>query len=73
MNQDKERLAYLDAAAAEVYRQVEENPGLGIPVNPDVAEHMGAFVEDAMDELDVLESHIGVNPDGTVAETAEAA
>ena len=58
MKQDKERLAYLDAAAAEVYRQVEENPGLGIPVDPDVADHMGAFQDDAMDELDVLESHM---------------
>lgn len=67
MKQDKERLAYLDAAAAEVYRQGEENPGLGIPVDSDVAEHMGAFKDDAMDELDVLESRIGVNPDGTVA------
>lgn len=67
MKQDKERLAYLDAAAADVYRQVEENPGLGIPVDPDVADYMGAFQDDAMDELDVLESHIGVNPDGTVA------
>ena len=70
MKHDKERLAYLDAAAAEVYRQVEENPGLGIPVDPDVAEYMGAFEDDAMDELDVLQSHIGVNPDGTVAEPA---
>lgn len=67
MKHDKERLAYLDAAAAEVYRQAAENPGLGIPVDPDVAEYMGAFEDDAMDELDVLQSHIGVNPDGTVA------
>lgn len=42
MKHDEERLAYLDAAAAEVYRQAAENPGLGIPVDPDVAEYMGA-------------------------------
>ena len=57
MKLDKERQAYLDAAAAEVYRQMEENPGLGIPVDPDVADHMGAFQETAIDPLHVFSSH----------------
>ncbi len=56
MDQDKE---YLDTAARSVYRQMEDDPLLGIPVDPDVAEHMGAFRDDAMSEEDVLESRIG--------------
>ena len=52
MEQDK---AYLDAAAEAVYRQLEENPGMSIPVDPDVAEHMGAFSDEAMSEADALE------------------
>ena len=49
MEQDK---AYLDAAAEAVYRQLEENPGMSIPVDP---EHMGAFSDEAMSEADALE------------------
>ena len=52
MEQDK---AYLDAVAEAVYRQLEENPGMSIPVDPDVAEHMGAFSDEAMSEADALE------------------
>ena len=52
MEQDK---AYLDAAAEAVYRQLEENPGMSIPVDPDVAEHMGAFSDEAMSEAAALE------------------
>ena len=52
MEQDK---AYLNAAAEAVYRQLEENPGISIPVDPDVAEHMGAFSDEAMSEADALE------------------
>lgn len=52
MDQDK---AYLNAAAEAVYRQLEENPGMSIPVDPDVAEHMGAFSDEAMSEADALE------------------
>ena len=54
---DKLYHAYLEAAAREVYRQVAENPGLGIPVDPDVADHMGAFQETAIDPLHVFSSH----------------
>ena len=52
MEQDK---AYLNAAAEAVYRRLEENPGMSIPVDPDVAEHMGAFSDEAMSEADALE------------------
>ena len=56
MEQDK---AYLDAAAEAVYRQLEENPGMSIPVDPDVAAHMGAFSDAAMSEADALEGASG--------------
>jgi hypothetical protein len=48
---EKERLI---AAANMVSRQAAENPGLGIPVDPDVAEFMGAF-EGNEDLLDVIQ------------------
>lgn len=41
------------AAARTVDAQVAENPGLGIPVDPDVAEFMGAFEETALNEGDL--------------------
>lgn len=53
MNQDKE---YLDTAARSVYRQMEDDPLLGIPVDPDVAAWMGAMEDDAMSFEDALES-----------------
>ena len=43
---DKQELEYMKAAAHAALRQAEENPGLGIPVDPDVAEFMGAFESD---------------------------
>lgn len=47
---------YLKAAAEAVERQALENPDLGIPVDPDVADFMGAFEEEAVSLDDVLES-----------------
>lgn len=47
---------YLKAAAAAVERQALENPDLGIPADPDVAEFMGAFEEQAVSLDDVLDS-----------------
>ena len=55
-----DRRIWLDAAATAVAREALENPGMPIPVDPDVAEHMGAFADDAMSEEDALESHMGV-------------
>ena len=46
---------YLAAAASDVARQLEEMPGLGIPVDPDVAEFMGAFEEDALSLDDMVD------------------
>ena len=44
--QDKE---YLRAAATAIARQLEANPViLSIPIDPDVADYMGAFVEDGL-------------------------
>ena len=38
-----DKRTYLDVAATAVVREVMENPGMSIPVDPDVAEHMGTF------------------------------
>jgi hypothetical protein len=47
---EEERLEYLKAAAAEVERQVSQ--GLSVPVDPLVADYMGAFVDEAIDADD---------------------
>lgn len=52
MDDNKE---YLEAAAKAVEKQMMENPGVPIPVDPDVAEYMGAMQDDAMSESDALE------------------
>ena len=49
---------YLKAAAEAVEKQVLENPGLGIPVDPDVAEFMGCFEEDAVTLDDIEDDYI---------------
>lgn len=41
-------LEYFKAAAAMVEKQAMENPGIGIPVDPEVAQYMGAFEESAV-------------------------
>lgn len=44
------------AAAEAVMRQAEEAQGAyGIPVDPEVAEYMGAFAEDAISPDDMLD------------------
>ena len=54
MVMDKELLV---SAALSVEYQLLEYPGLGVPLDPEVAEFMGAFVEDAvsLDDLDDIE------------------
>jgi len=54
----KDDLEYLKAAAHSVLLQAEENPGVGIPVDPDVAEFMGAFRSDEK-LIDVIEGAAG--------------
>lgn len=63
--QDKE---YLAAAARAVAQQLAENPViLSIPIDPDVADYMGAFVEDAVDLADLIEDGLlTVNGQGEV-------
>lgn len=46
---------YLRAAADAVSEQAIDNPGFGIPVDPDVADFMGAFTEDAVTLADTLD------------------
>ena len=59
MTSKTQQAEYLKAAAAMIEKQVMENPGLGIPVDPDVAEFMGAFEETAVS----LEDLIDLEPD----------
>ena len=56
-NLSAEEKAYLEAVAAEVERQAMENPGVPIPVDPDVADYMGAAEDDSLDAADIIESH----------------
>ncbi len=46
-------LEYLRAAADKVMQEMADNPDIGIPVDPDVAEFMGAFESDE-DLADVI-------------------
>ena len=62
---DKE---YLAAAARAVAQQLAENPViLSIPIDPDVADFMGAFAEDAVELADLIEDGLlTVNGQGEV-------
>lgn len=53
--------AYLKAAADAIERQALGNPALAIPVDPEVADHMGAFEEPALEigDLDDLDDDEG--------------
>ncbi len=47
---------YLRAAAKAIARQIEENPiVLSVPLDPDVADYLGAFVEEAITLADIVE------------------
>jgi hypothetical protein len=46
---------YLAAAAKAAAEQLADNAGLHIPLDPDVADFMGAFYEDALSLADVIE------------------
>ena len=63
---DKE---YLSAAALAVAQQLAENPViLGIPIDPDVADFLGAFAEDALELADVIEDGLlTINGQGEVS------
>lgn len=39
---------FLTQAGHEVFRDLSNHPGAAIEVDPDVAEHLGAFKEDAL-------------------------
>jgi hypothetical protein len=58
---DKEYLAAAAYAAAE---QLADNAALHVPLDPDVADFMGAFREDALSLADVIE-------DGLITLTAQ--
>lgn len=46
---------YLAAAARAVAEQLAADPSLYIPLDPDVADYMGAFSEDAIILADLIE------------------
>ena len=46
---------YLAAAARAAAEQLAADPALYIPLDPDVADFMGAFREDALELADVIE------------------
>jgi hypothetical protein len=53
---DKESLEWYKAAAREVYRQAVQHPEIPIPVDPDVAEFMGATKDPNAREQDFYPS-----------------
>jgi len=46
---------YLTAAAKAAAEQLADNAALYVPLDPDVADFMGAFPEDALSLADVIE------------------
>ena len=46
---------YLKAATKAVAEQLEENAAFYVSLDPDVADHMGAFQEEALSLADVIE------------------
>lgn len=48
---------YLQMAAEAIEHQAAENPDIGIPVDPEVADYMGAFEERAvnLEDFDPLD------------------
>lgn len=46
---------YLAAAAKAAAEQIADNAAFCIPLDPDVADFMGAFQEDALSLADVIE------------------
>lgn len=58
---------YLKAAAEAVAQQVTDNPFLEVPVDPDVADWMGAFTEVAVTLADLSDDVLlSVNDQGDV-------
>jgi len=63
---------YLAAAAKAAAEQLADDASLSIPLDPDVADFMGAFQEDALSLADVIEdgledSLFTLNEQGEVA------
>lgn len=53
------------AAANVVSEQTLDNPGVGIPVDPDVAEFMGAFSEESLSLSDLMDDvDLSINAEG---------
>ena len=58
---------YLAAAARAAAEQIADDPSLYIPLDPDVADFMGAFNEDAIALADMIEDALlTINGQGEV-------
>ncbi len=58
---------YLQSAALRVAEQAADDPLIGVPVDPDVADFMGAFTEDALTLDDLMDDVLlRVNEQGEV-------
>ena len=58
---------YLAAAAKAAAEQLADNAALHVPLDPDVADFMGAFREDSLDLAEVIEDGlVTVNAQGEV-------
>ena len=58
---------YLQFAALRVAEQAADDPLIGVPVDPDVADFMGAFTEDALTLDDLMDDVLlRVNEQGEV-------
>ena len=57
---------YLNAAAKVAALQLAENPALYVALDPDVADFMGAFREEALTLADVIEDGFTLNEQGEV-------
>lgn len=53
---EKENAIYLKTAAHAVFKQLADDPtGPGVPVDPDVADFLGATTEDAVTLVDLMD------------------
>ncbi len=59
MNKD-----YKQAVAKEVEKQADELPGIGVPVDPEIAEEMGCFFDPEEEEMLVAILEDSLESDG---------
>lgn len=60
----------LKHAAKDVFDQLAENPNLAIPLDPELAEYMGAFEEKAVN-ISELDNDTSLNENGEISHVNE--